>query len=203
MQSYARSNVLKYVFMVAFGLSLLGSAFGADSGNLMRNAAPTELGPVPDVPDWIYQVGEEASVGSVVAGVQEENNGGQSFLFFYIKKLKNSGHDHVWWRQDVVVDTSLAQAYELTFQAKGTAEGGGGYSGVCFIAKDESFQFVPLITVGRDSAGVIVSAPADWHEYHAKFSPPPGTVKLIMRFGLDANKIAECGFRNIVLKKTL
>ena len=174
--------------------ALPGNALCGETDNLLKNAAPEEPGSGMKVPDWVFEIGGEEQPGTIEAGAQEIRDGSKTSYFFSIKKTTQSSHDHVWWRQDVKLDTDTPPTYELTFEAKGS-----GYAGVAYIGAEQSFDFHYLATIARDGAKLI--PPTDWREFRAKFTPTPGTAKLILRFGLDAKNPAECGFRNIVLKE--
>ena len=182
-------------------LALSGNAICGDTENLLKNAAPEEPGSGMKVPDWIFQIGGEEQPGTIEAGAQEIRDGAKTSYFFSIKKTTQSSHDNVWWRQDVKLEIDTPPTYELSFEAKGSGLDYGVYAGVAYIGADQSFDFHYLATIARDAANAKLIPPTDWREFRAKFTPTPGTAKLILRFGLDAKNPAECGFRNIVLKE--
>ena len=171
--------------------ALPGNALCGETDNLLKNAAPEEPGSGMKVPDWVFEIGGEEQPGTIEAGAQEIRDGSKTSYFFSIKKTTQSSHDHVWWRQDVKLDTDTPPTYELTFEAKGDGMDYGVYAGVAYFGAEQSSDFHYLATI----------PPTDWREFRTKFTPTPGTAKLILRFGLDAENPAECGFRNIVLKE--
>lgn len=182
--------------------ALPGNGYCEDPDNLLKNAAPEEPGMETKVPDWMFQKGEEQDPGTIEAGTEEIRDGLKESYFFYIRKTTQSSKDHVWWRQDVGIESDTPPTYELTFEAKASGDTDYGvYAGVAYIGADASFEYQNLATVSREAPNAKLIPATDWREFRKEFTPPPGTVKLVMRFGMDAQNPAECGFRNIVLKE--